>query len=89
MMLLKDQIISFLISFIYGFFLYFLIYRVRIYLFYKKRTFRIIFNAFFCIVSAFIYFLILFLFNNGIIHAYFFLFLIFVFLLSYHFCQNK
>ena len=89
MMVLKDQIISFFISFIYGFILYWFICKTNIYLFSKKRVFRIIFNAFFCIITTFIYFLVLVIFNNGIIHSYFFLFLIFGFLLSYHFFRKK
>lgn len=89
MMVLKEQIISFLVSFTYGFFLHFLMSKIYGYLFYKKRLLKVIFDAIFCISSALMYFFILLLLNNGIIHSYFFLFLIFGFLLSNRFFSNK
>jgi len=88
-MILIDQIISFLVSFVYGFFLYWIICKIYSYLFYKNRYMRILFNAIFCIGSAFIYFFILLLLNNGIIHSYFLLFLIFGFLISYCLLKKK
>ena len=89
MMNLVVQIFSMFFSFIYGVFLYFMFVINYKYLFRKKYRLKLFYYfAMFLFVGLF-YFVVLNHINNGILHLYFLLLLIFGFLVSYNFYKNK
>ena len=70
-MSLLVQIQSFSISFLYGIFLSFMFNLLYNFLFTKYLVINIINNLFFSFVAFGIYFFLLYLVNNGIVHIYF------------------
>lgn len=80
---LKIQIISLIFSFLYGIFL-FIIFKLEYKcIFLLKKRYQIICNFIYCIVFSLLYFFLLLFINNGSLHLYFLLLIIFGFLLSY------
>jgi len=83
------QIISMIFSFLFGIFLYFMFLINYKYLFIKRYKLKMLYYvSIFLFVSIF-YFVVLKYINNGILHLYFLLLLIFGFLVSYNFYKNK
>lgn len=83
------QIISMIFSFLFGIFLYFMFIINYKYLFIKRYRLKMLYYmSMFLFVSIF-YFIVLKYINNGILHLYFLLLLIFGFLVSYNFCKKK
>lgn len=83
------QIISMIFSFLFGIFLYFMFIINYKYLFIKRYKLKMLYYvSVFLFVSIF-YFVVLKYINNGILHLYFLLLLIFGFLVSYNFYKNK
>jgi len=83
------QIISMIFSFLFGIFLYFMFIINYKYLFIKRYKLKMLYYvSIFLFVSIF-YFVVLKYINNGILHLYFLLLLIFGFLVSYNFYKNK
>ncbi len=79
-MILTEQIISIIFSFIYGVILS-LLYNLNYYLLFNKRkVYKVIFNIVFIFDLVLIYFLIMKRINNAIIHPYFYLSIILGFL---------
>lgn len=70
-MTLKIQMISLLVSFIYGFLFYLVFIKIHSYLITKKK--KIIYNLSFATVISLGYFLIMYLFNSGYLHLYYLL----------------
>lgn len=76
MMVLKEQVIAIIFSYIYGgclAFLYNLNYNL---LFYQRKVVKITFNIIFILDLVLIYFLLMRKINRAIIHPYFYLFII-------------
>ena len=81
-MILNIQIYSLIFSFFYGFLIYFIL-ELAYKLIYNKKIFlRIIFSFLFSLICSLIYFFILIYLNNGILHEYFFLMILFGFILA-------
>jgi hypothetical protein len=80
---LKIQIISLIFSFLYGIFLYIMFRIIYKCIFLLRKRYQIIFNFIYCIVFSLLYFFLLLFINNGTLHIYFLLLIIFGFLLSY------
>lgn len=76
-MSLKVQMFSILFSFVFGIACMLSFKVLSKYLLYIKLKYKIIFNIMFFSFLALIYFLLLRMINNGILHSYFFLFFIF------------
>lgn len=74
---LKIQIISLSFSFLYGLFMYFMISINYKYLFMSKLIERIVISILFIVDNLLLYFLILRFINDGIIHVYFLLCILF------------
>ena len=68
---LKIQIYSLLFSFLYGILFFFLVNINYKYLYHKKIIIKIIINILFIINNVLIYFIIMKLINNGVLHIYF------------------
>lgn len=86
MMELKVQIITLIYSFFYGVFFSFLIMLNRKYLYYSKKVFKLIFTFLFVLINTLLYFFILKIFNEGILHYYYLIvFTIGFFLEHYYF----
>lgn len=68
---LSVQIQSFVVSFIYGFLLSYLINLCYTGLFLSKKFFRVPFTFFFCFSVCILYFYFLYLINGGVVHFYF------------------
>jgi len=82
---LNAQIFSLIFSFCYGIIFSFLVNINYNLLFNKKKYFKVIFTAVFIIDMALIYFFVLNIINNGIIHIYFLLLIISGFYISFPF----
>ncbi len=67
----KVQLLSFLISFIYGIFYYFVIYIFKCYVKNKKNFVKYLLATFLALDLALLYIAILYHVNNGIVHIYF------------------
>ena len=65
------QIQSFFISFLYGIFISFVFNLLYNFLFTRYKTINIITNLFFSLLVFGIYFFLLYIVNNGIVHVYF------------------
>ena len=85
---LKIQIISFIFSFIYGIFLFILIFLQRKILFCRNKRRKIFTNSLFCIVISILYFIFIYFINNGVLHLYFLLLIIFGFLVAYNYVKK-
>jgi len=86
---LKIQIISLFVSFLFGIFLFVMVKINYKYLFsVKNNKLKVLFNFIFCLDLSLLYFLILYFLNNGTLHMYFLLLIIFGFLLSYNFSKK-
>jgi hypothetical protein len=81
---LKIQIFSLIFSFIYGIFLFIMFKFEYKCIFLLRKRYQIIFNFIYCIVFSLLYFFLLLFINNGCLHLYFLLLIVFGFLLSYH-----
>lgn len=79
---LNIQIISFVSSFIYGFLFYYLLELFNKFIKGKKNLFNIVFSFFFVLLNALLYFLILLFVNNGYVHVYFLLSILWGYLLA-------
>ncbi len=82
-MVLKTQIISLFFSFLYGIFFYILVSINHKYLFNSKIIFKIITSFLLVISNVFLYFIILRIINNGVVHIYF----IFCIILGNYVCK--
>lgn len=80
---LKIQVFSLIFSFLYGILFSFLVNINYKYLFNKKKIFQVVFTFIFIIDMALIYFLVLKILNEGIIHSYFLLMIIFGFYITF------
>lgn len=85
---LKIQLLSLFVSFIFGIFLFFMVKLNYKYLFSSFNKKRIFFNFIFSLDFSLLYFLVLYYINDGILHLYFLLLIIFGFLLSYNFTKK-
>lgn len=85
---LKIQLLSLFVSFIFGIFLFFMVKLNYKYLFSSFNKKRIFFNFIFSLDFSLLYFLVLYYINDGILHLYFLLLIIFGFLLSYNFTKR-
>lgn len=83
MMDLKIQIISLIFSFFYGILFSLLINFHYSLLFSKKKVLQVLFTFLFLLDMALLYFLIIRIINQGIIHIYFYLVLFLGFYLSF------
>lgn len=83
MMNLKIQIISLIFSFLYGILFSLLINFHYSLLFSKKKLLQVFFTFLFLLDMALLYFLIIRIINQGIIHIYFYLVLFLGFYLSF------
>lgn len=83
------QIISMIFSFLFGIFLYFMFIINYKYLFIKRYRSKIIYYAAMFLFVSIFYFIVLKYINNGVLHLYFLLLLIFGFLVSYNFYKKK
>ena len=72
-MALKIQIYSFLVSFFYGIFFYFMLEINSRFIYSSNRAIKIISSFLFVLFNVLLYFIILLKVNNGYIHIYFFL----------------
>lgn len=70
-MILKIQIYSLIYSFFFGFVIYLFLELVNKFIYNNKITLRIICSLLFSLVMSIIYFYVLLLINNGILHIYF------------------
>lgn len=80
---LKVQLICLGFSFVFGCFLYFIYYYCHHYIFKRRKVKRIIITSFIFFIESILYFLILKLLNDGILHLYFLLFIFCGFLVTY------
>ena len=88
MMNLIVQIFSFIFSFFYGVFMYLILYfNLRIILRYKTLC-RKMFLFIEMLIISFMYFFIIYLINDGILHTYFLLLIIFGILLVHNFIKK-
>ena len=88
MMILKEQIVAIIFSFIFGVFLsclYNFNYKL---LFNKRRVVKIIFNIIFVLDLVLIYFLVMRKINSAIIHPYFYLFIALGFFTFFNFSKK-
>lgn len=85
---LRIQLLSLFVSFIFGIFLFFMVKLNYKYLFSNFNKKRIFFNFIFSLDFSLLYFLVLYYINDGILHLYFLLLIIFGFLLSYNFTKR-
>ena len=80
---LKIQIFSLFFSFIYGvFFSFFTNFNYK-YIFHTRKIFRIVFTIIFVVSMSFLYFIIINVINNGVIHLYFLLLILFGFYVTF------
>ena len=82
-MVLKIQIYSFFVSFVYGIIFYLLLELNSKFVYSSNLFIKIIFSSFFVLFNCLLYFIILLFVNNGYIHFYFFICLI----LGYLMCK--
>ncbi len=82
-MTLSIQIISMILSFLYGIVFSFLLNVNYHILFTGKRLFRVVSNLLFVLDMALLYFLLMKKVNNGIIHPYFYLLIFIGFVLAF------
>ena len=75
-MTLEIQIQSLLTSFVYGLFLSFTFNILYKYLYHNKKILRIVIDILYTLTFTIIYFSILIMINNGIVHPYFLIMLI-------------
>ena len=80
---IKIQIISLLVSFIYGFIFYYLITLNNKVIKNKKRTHRTLITILFMYNIILIYIILMYKINHGNFHPYFFIMIVLGFLLSY------
>ena len=80
---LKTQIISLIFSFLYGFLFSICTNLNYKFLFLKNIIFKIIITFIYVIDFALLYFFILRIINDGVVHNYFLLFIVFGYLVSY------
>ena len=79
-MKLKIQIFSFAVSFVYGMFYYLMLDVNSGYIYMSFKVIKILVSFLFVISMSLLYFLILLYINNGYLHFYFFLCIIFGYL---------
>lgn len=84
MISLKEQIISFVFSFVYGLIVYFLYKKIYKYLYYSKKIYCILNSFLFIIDLVLVYFKMFYIICDGYISIYFILITFIVFL-----CLNK
>jgi len=80
---LKIQVFSLVFSFFFGIFFSFLMNLHYQFLFFKKKWVQIFFTFLFLFDMALLYFLILRIINEGVIHIYFYIMLFFGFYFSF------
>ncbi len=88
MMILKEQIVAIIFSFIYGGILSVLYNFNYNILFSERKIIKIIFNIIFILDLVLIYFLIMRKINNAIIHPYFYLFIVVGFFVFFNFSKS-
>ena len=79
---IKVQLLSFLVSFLYGIFTFFCYNFVFKFLSFKKYIYNIITNFLFVMLIMLLYFFIMFIINSAVIHTYFLFAFAFAFLMS-------
>ena len=80
---LKEQVLSFIFSFLYGIMISY-IYIKCFNFFYSKKKYFCIFNSFlFCFLIIIVFFKMLYIINNGVINIYFILITILSFIIFY------
>ncbi|MBR1936340.1 MAG: hypothetical protein IJ842_01470 [Bacilli bacterium] len=86
---IRIQLVSFLLSFIYGVILYFSFCYLHKYLFFRKKKIdNILSQCLYTFLFSLAFFILLCYLNDGTFHFYFILFIVFGFLLSLHLCKN-
>ena len=88
MMILKEQIVAIIFSFIYGGILSVLYNFNYNILFSERKIIKIIFNIIFILDLVLIYFVIMRKINNAIIHPYFYLFIVVGFFVFFNFSKS-
>ena len=89
MMNLVTQFIILFFSFCFGVFLFFIFKINYKYLIIRRYKLRIFFYVSIFLFISILYFVILRFLNNGILHLYFLLLIIFGFLITYNFYKKK
>ena len=87
-MSLKVQVISFIFSFLYGCILFILFRLQKRVLFSRNKKKRVILSFIFCISISIVYFILIYFINNGVLHLYFLLLIIFGFLVTHNFLKK-
>lgn len=85
---LKMQVFSLIFSFFYGSLFSVLVNINYIFLFNRRKLFRIVFTIIFVFFISLLYFFIINIINNGIIHFYFFLFILSGFYISFPYSKK-
>lgn len=80
MISLKEQIISFVFSFMYGVIVYYLYKKSYKYLYFSKKIYCILNTLLFLLNITLLYFIVFYYINGGYINIYFLLITIFVFI---------
>ena len=88
-MILKEQIISFIFSFIFGIFYFISFCLIKKYLLLGKLINKIVYNFIFYVFNVFIYFSILYIINKGVLHIYLLISFILGVLLGFLFTLKK
>lgn len=86
---LKIQVISFIFSFVYGAFLFMFLKIQKKILFCRNKKKRILSNFIFSIIISIIYFILIYFINNGVLHLYFLLLIVFGFLIAHNFYKKS
>ena len=79
-MILSEQIISLIFSFVWGFIYYFLFTIFKKYLVFSK--YKVLFNIIFNFILAILFFIGIVVINNGILSFYYLIFIVFGFFVS-------
>lgn len=87
-MVLEVQLQSLIYSFVYGFFFSFLLNINYKYLFNSTSIYKIIINILFILDNVLLYYIILRYINNGVIHMYFLLMIVFGFVFGNYYTKK-
>ena len=88
-MSLNIQIYSFIYSFVFGIIVAFLFKFIYKYLYLVQKIYRLLNSFLFITIISLIYFKIMYIINNGIVHLYFLLTTILTFIITYNNLQKK
>jgi len=87
-MVLEVQLQSLIYSFVYGFFFSFLLNINYKYLFNSTNFYKIIINILFILDNVLLYYILLRLINNGVIHIYFLLMIVLGFMFGNYYTKK-